>query len=626
MKKNNIHLPIIIVAVFIFVFCSTSLLAADVASTRSKMDNYVQFLRNYNGYACWNGNIREGNNKTLKTAIDNGMLDVGVTSKFCVGNKIGEKNTHSHSKNVNGNPGCTSNTFGGGAQCHGFAKYFSYYLFGTYPGYAGGSGVEAGYNNDSNWVYYSKSTGNSSCPTLQTGDFVRVNRSGGWHSVIVHYVSGDKIYVIDCNHTGAKDYNANINNGQCIIDATVLNRGIYSLKVSQVQNAYAKNRAYVCRYRDLATDSNIAPPPTSCTNHVKGQYQWPEDAHPHYQYYTCANCGQLFTDGSTTTMSNCSQCNIIVDPPVPQPQIGYINCPGKNLVINSEPSPGHKIISVPHGEQITIYPDKSVGNWAYVEYNGVQGYSSKNFISDSPTVTVCTNHVKGEFQWFEAAHPHYNYYKCANCGELFTDGTTAYHSTCAECNPPVVAQPEPQPQPEPTPEPQPQPEPTPVPPLTAPQVSLGSSSIKEGDSLYVSWTSAGEGAEYDITWSGTGGAGSAWNIYDTHDTIEGYFKTAGDYKLKVSASRDGQTVESGYVYFTVQPKEVILYGTVTGTNGKNLAINDAPGASPEHSNKVGRIPPGGQMKVYPDRTSGNWYWVEYNGIQGYAYKKYITLQ
>lgn len=344
----------------------------------------------------------------------------------------------------------------------------------------------------------------------------------------------------------------------------------------------------------------------SCTNHVKGQYLWPEDAHPHYQYYTCANCGAKFTDGSTTTMSNCSQCNIIVEPPVPQPQIGYINCPGKNLVINSEPSPGHKIISVPHGEQITIYPDKSVGNWYWVEYNGVQGYSSKNFISDSPTVTKCTNHVKGEFQWFEAAHPHYNHYACATCGADFTDDSTTKIDSCVDCNP--------------------GPMPPTLSPLNTPQVSLGSSSIKEGDSLYVSWTSSGEGAEYEITWSGTGGAGSAWNIYDTYDTIDGmYFGTAGDYKLKVSASRDGQTVESGYVYFTVQPKGLV-YGIVTGTNGKNLAINDAPGASPEHSNKVGRIPPGGVMAVFPARTSGNWYWVEYNGIYGYAYKKYITLQ
>ena len=32
--------------------------------------------------------------------------------------------------------------------------------------------------------------------------------------------------------------------------------------------------------------------------------------------------------------------------------------------------------------------------------------------------------------------------------------------------------------------------------------------------------------------------------------------------------------------------------------------------------------------VYPDKTSGNWYWVSYNGVSGYSYKDfkyYITI-
>lgn len=67
-------------------------------------------------------------------------------------------------------------------------------------------------------------------------------------------------------------------------------------------------------------------------------------------------------------------------------------------------------------------------------------------------------------------------------------------------------------------------------------------------------------------------------------------------------------------------------GIVTGTNGSYLAINDKPAASPANSTQIGRIPPGGQITVYTDKTSGNWYWVEYNGVQGYAYKNYITLR
>jgi hypothetical protein len=67
-------------------------------------------------------------------------------------------------------------------------------------------------------------------------------------------------------------------------------------------------------------------------------------------------------------------------------------------------------------------------------------------------------------------------------------------------------------------------------------------------------------------------------------------------------------------------------GIVTGTNGSYLAINDKPAASPKSSTQIGRIPPGGTVTVYPDKKSGNWYWVSYEGVSGYAYGKYIKLQ
>lgn len=54
-----------------------------------------------------------------------------------------------------------------------------------------------------------------------------------------------------------------------------------------------------------------------------------------------------------------------------------------------------------------------------------------------------------------------------------------------------------------------------------------------------------------------------------------------------------------------------------------LAINDAPAASPSYSNQIGRIPNGETCTVYPDKSSGSWLWVEYNGVQGYAYASYI---
>ena len=64
----------------------------------------------------------------------------------------------------------------------------------------------------------------------------------------------------------------------------------------------------------------------------------------------------------------------------------------------------------------------------------------------------------------------------------------------------------------------------------------------------------------------------------------------------------------------------VKYGTVHGTDG-NLAIN----SKAAKGYMIGKIPEGGVCTVYPDKASGNWYRVEYNGVQGYSYGSYITL-
>lgn len=47
----------------------------------------------------------------------------------------------------------------------------------------------------------------------------------------------------------------------------------------------------------------------SCNgNHTKGEYQFYEDQHPHEKYWKCANCGALFTDGSTEMVPSCTIC------------------------------------------------------------------------------------------------------------------------------------------------------------------------------------------------------------------------------------------------------------------------------------------------------------------------------
>ena len=49
-------------------------------------------------------------------------------------------------------------------------------------------------------------------------------------------------------------------------------------------------------------------------------------------------------------------------------------------------------------------------------------------------------------------------------------------------------------------------------------------------------------------------------------------------------------------------------------------------SKPKVGNDIGYIPEGASCTVYPDKTSGNWYWVSYNGVSGYSYKDYIILQ
>lgn len=81
---------------------------------------------------------------------------------------------------------------------------------------------------------------------------------------------------------------------------------------------------------------------------------------------------------------------------------------------------------------------------------------------------------------------------------------------------------------------------------------------------------------------------------------------------------------SGYSYkdyISANPASNTRIGVIHGTDG-SLAINRRP----QKGDQIGAIPEGASVTVYPDKTSGNWYWVEYNGVSGYSYKDYIALQ
>lgn len=177
---------------------------------------------------------------------------------------------------------------------------------------------------------------------------------------------------------------------------------------------------------------------------------------------TQARIGKTYTVGSSGVTvyhySNAISTPPVSDttPPAPSPYTAYANYDtgSRHVSINREPMANTQIGRIPHGAAVTVYPDKSSGNWLWVEYNGVSGYSHKNYI-----------------------------------------------------------------------------------------------------------TTTQPGASNTRT------------------------------------------------------------GVVHGTNGA-LAINSVPAAG----NQIGRIPEGQTCTVYPDKTSGNWYWVSYGGVSGYSYSRYITLQ
>lgn len=84
---------------------------------------------------------------------------------------------------------------------------------------------------------------------------------------------------------------------------------------------------------------------------------------------------------------------------------------------------------------------------------------------------------------------------------------------------------------------------------------------------------------------------------------------------------DGKTVNGSVASFRTQSSGNWYYAYANVPTGtQHLAINSKASAG----SQIGRIPHGGQVKVYPGRSSGNWLWVEYNGVSGYSYKNYLV--
>lgn len=108
--------------------------------------------------------------------------------------------------------------------------------------------------------------------------------------------------------------------------------------------------------------------------------------------------------------------------------------------------------------------------------------------------------------------------------------------------------------------------------------------------------------------------------------------SAGSYTMKVVAvDASGRTVEATK-NFTVKAKEVYVDNSpngngVTGTvnipsSWDNLSIRSGPSTNYQI---VGSMNNGAKCTVYPNKTNNGWYYVNYNGIWGYASGNQINL-
>lgn len=395
------------------------------------------------------------------------------------------------------------------------------------------------------------------------------------------------------------------------------NTAKYGITLQQNTTYYYYQYAIVNGEKKTGSIVSFKTPPGTCTTHTKGTYLWAEAAHPHYNYYTCSVCGAQFTDGSTATSSSCAQCKQKTTS-VTVRTTGATNITSSSARMNGNLSASGTVHITEHG----AYLGTSTSNMTLVARDVV------DYNKSSLTMFYDTTKYGPTLQ----SNTTYYYYQY-----VIVNGERVNGSVVSFTTPP-----DPRPTPTPpavstTPEPT-TPEPTnpePISPPAAPVISISSTTITEGETAILSWADVPNSTNYDVqiedvssSWGSSFISMFAKSPYTVSDL------EAGVYQIKVTAfGPGGSSGPSNIITLTVTPKVTVQtpsaantrIGVIVGTSGA-LAINDKPAASPKNSTQIGRIPEGASCTVYPDKTSGNWYWVEYNGVSGYAYKNYITLR
>jgi len=112
--------------------------------------------------------------------------------------------------------------------------------------------------------------------------------------------------------------------------------------------------------------------------HQKGNVSTCENEHPHRNFYICSTCGEQFTDGTTNYVDSCEICN----------------------------------------------PNNSNNTFDNLANLGQDAINSVN--------PPHTEHTKDN-RIVSSVHPHYVFYTCSVCGEVYSDDSKEAVSTCEEC-------------------------------------------------------------------------------------------------------------------------------------------------------------------------------------------------
>ena len=203
-------------------------------------------------------------------------------------NEFDSKLSSARSKYPNG---CNNDTYSWyvagslvGYQCHGYARWLSYYVWGS--DFRNGNGT--------NWTRYEATSSDSKIDKLVPGDVIRyrAGTSKSWnHTIFVTSISGDTVYFTDCNSDG----NCTVKWDRSFSKST-LSTYLKTTLYKPENEASSTGRGYIAHY----TLNNLG----KHTHSYSSNY---ESAHPHKVYAKCS-CGDWYYTGETKYLDSCSDC------------------------------------------------------------------------------------------------------------------------------------------------------------------------------------------------------------------------------------------------------------------------------------------------------------------------------